>query len=269
MYTGSIDYTVCSTDPSRYSRILCNLTAPVTKYSELTVTCLTANCDIMVLSPDDYITIRIAKSPEEIDDIETHFDQSYSNLNCDTLAVKLNDLLEPSIKCFTDETSRLTFTSSREFTIKDMSYNSKLITGFYNSTFPIESTFNENLNAFVITADSVGFMLSTPVLYLVSNVGMQSYRNANNEDLCGAKIVMRLNNSFSASCPIIVNNADFATVLLSNDLSSLEFRLVDAYMHEIKLLSPMYLSIHIRAVEEEWIPSPFELMYAPPSMNQK
>ena len=82
---------------------------------------------------------------------------------------------------------------------------------------------------------------------------MQSYRNMNENDLSGAKIVMRLNNSFMASSPIMVNNADFETILLSNDLSCLEFTLVDAYMHEIKLLSPMYLSIHIRAIEDQEI----------------
>ena len=79
---------------------------------------------------------------------------------------------------------------------------------------------------------------------------MQSYRNMNENDLSGAKIVMRLNNSFMASSPIIVNNAEFEVILLSNDLSCLEFTLVDAYMHEVKLLSPMYLSIHVCAIED-------------------
>ena len=251
MYSGSIDYTVCSTDPSRYSRINCNLTAPVTKNSALTVTCLTANCNIMILDRDDYITFN-----EDL----VHFDDDYSNLNGDTLAAKLNDLLEPTIKAYTDEAGRLTFVSSKEFMLNDMSYNTKLITGFYDSTLPNRSSIDDSSGSFMIKAQSVGFMISTPVLYLISNVGMQSYRNMN-EDLCGAKIVMRLNNSFTASYPIIVNNADFETILPSNDLSSLEFRLVDAYMHEIHLLSPMYLSIHIRAVDEERIPSAFELMY--------
>ena len=284
MYTGSIDYTVCSTDPSRYSRINCNLTAPVTRFSAMTVTCLTANCNIMVLSKDDYLTIN---------DVKITLDQDYSNLNGNTLARVLNDLLDPVINVVVDSANRLVFGSSQEFVINDMSYNTKLITGFYNTSLPIKSHYNEaydsrsedlkiesvdnQLMKYLINAESVGFMLSTPILYLVSNVGMQSYRNIKSmndddkrdpsgsgkpDDLCGAKIVMRLNNSFSANYPITVNNADFTTTLCSNDLSSLEFRLVDAYMHEIKLLSPMYLSITVRAVEEEMIPSSFELMYS-------
>ena len=57
MLRTSLDYTVCSTDPNHYNRINCNLPAPVTRYCSLTVTCLTANCDIVVLNEDDYITI--------------------------------------------------------------------------------------------------------------------------------------------------------------------------------------------------------------------
>lgn len=252
MFSNSIDYTVCSTDPARYGRINCNLTAPITKFSALTVSCLTANCNIVVLSEDDYLTIN---------DQKYNFEEMYTNLNSNTLAVHLNDLMEPTIKSYIDGADRLNFVSSKEFIINDMSYNTKLITGFYNTTLPVKSTYNESLEQYIIKAESVGFMMSTPILYLISNVGMQSYRNANKEDLCGAKIVMRLNNSFSSGVPISYTNSDFETVMLSNDLSCLEFTLVDAYMHEIKLLSPMYLAIHIRAVEEEYLPSAFELMY--------
>ena len=252
MYSSSIDYTVCSTDPTRYNRINCNLTAPVTKFSAMTVTCLTTNCNIMVLTGSDFV---------EINNNKTYFNAYYSNLNPDTLAVILNDLLEPTITCSTDEARRLTLTSSKQFILNDLSYNSKLITGFYNTDLPIQSIYDEKLDKYVIKAMSVGFMLSTPVLYLISNVGMQSYRNLDRDDLCGAKIVMRVNNSFQDNYPIIINNADFVTELPSNDLSSLEFTLVDAYMHEIKLLSPMYLAINVRAVPDEEIIGAYESVF--------
>ena len=57
MFTGSLDYTVCSTDPKHYNRNNCNLTVPITKYAKMIVTCLTANCDIVVLEEDDYKSI--------------------------------------------------------------------------------------------------------------------------------------------------------------------------------------------------------------------
>ena len=259
MFTSSIDYTVCSTDPSRYNRINCNLTAPITQYSAMTVTCLTANCCIMILNKDDHLIINGAK---------VSLNEDYTNLNLDTFAELLNRVLDPKQSSCIDNAERLTITSDQPFIINDMTYNMKLISGFYNTTFPVKAKYNESKGEYMIKGDSVGFTMSTPVLYLISNVGMQSYRNMNENDLSGAKIVMRLNNSFMASSPIIVNNADFETILLSNDLSCLEFTLVDAYMHEIKLLSPMYLSIHIRAIEDQEIET-FASMMGQGSQEQK
>ena len=259
MFASQLDYTVCSTDPSNYNRINCNLTAPITQYSAMTVTCLTTNCCIVVLSKDDSITIN---------DVKYLMQDDYTDINLDTFVVLFNQIInESKVKVSLDNANRLTFISGTDFIINDMSYNMQMVTGFYNTKLPIKAALTEVLeeipdpnesgktikdivDRYVIKSDSVGFALSTPVLYLISNIGVQSYRNVNDNHLSGAKIVMRLNNSFMSSSPIIMNNADFETTLLSNDLSSLEFTLVDAYMHEVKLLSPMYLSIHIRAIED-------------------
>ena len=46
MFSGLIDYTVSSTDPNNYNKIFCNLTAPATKYSIMTIICLTTNTNI-------------------------------------------------------------------------------------------------------------------------------------------------------------------------------------------------------------------------------
>ena len=62
---------------------------------------------------------------------------------------------------------------------------------------------------------------------------------------------MRVNNSFQPSIPLIHNNADFETILLLNDLSMLEFRLVDANLHDVHLFSPLYLSIQVRSVPDD------------------
>ena len=246
MLKKSLDYTVCSIDPEHYNRINCNLTAPITRYSSLTVTCLTANADIVVLNEDDYITIDGKRYSLKAD---------YCNLNSETLASLLNNLFtlnELNINVRIDEARRFVFTSNKSFVINSMTYNYKLIIGFYNTTFPIYSDYNESVEYF-IRANSSGFNLSTPVLYLLSNVGVLSYRNVNESELSGSKIVMRINNSFSASYPIVINNSEFETTILSNDLSCLELTLVDAYMKEIKLLSPMYLSITVKAIDDEEI----------------
>ena len=247
MLKNSLDYTVCSTDCEHYNRINCNLTAPITRYASMTVTCLTANCDIVVLNEDDYITINGKRYSLKID---------YCNLNVETLAALLNNLFkqnELTLEVRIDESQRFIISDSKSFVLNSMTYNYTLITGFYNTSFPVYADYKDETDVYFIKANSVGFNLSTPVLYLLSNVGSISYRNVNESELSGSKIVMRINNSFSANYPIIVNNSEFETTLLSNDLSCLELTLVDAYMKEIKLLSPMYLSINVKAIPDEEI----------------
>ena len=247
MFAGQLDYTVASTNPEKYNRINCNLTAPITQYATMIITSLTANCDILVLNKDDYI---------QINGKQYKLNDDYTNLNHETYASLMNDLLKvDGFEWGLDCAKRLVITSKNKFTVERATYNVSLLCGFYNMNLPLYSDFEEENDDYFVRANSVGFCLSTPILYLVSNVGMQSYRNANSEQISGSKIVMRLNNSFTAGFPIVVNNADFNTTILSNDLSCLEFTLVDAYLHEIKLLSPMFITIHVSAVEEEKLTS--------------
>lgn len=146
-----------------------------------------------------------------------------------------------------DNAGRLIIYSSEKFVIDRMTYNMTLITGLYKPEYN-EEIYNSR---YYIRANSVGFTMSTPVLYLVCNVGIQSYRNINaTNEISGAKIVLRLNNSFMAGQAIIVVNADFMTTILTNDLSMLQFTLVDANMKEIRLLSPMYITIQVIGVQD-------------------
>ena len=270
MFTGSLDYTICSTDPKHYNRIYCNLTAPITKYAKMIVTCLTANCDIVVLTENDYITITEILSGESRKTTTYYANAKYKSLDTGSFTTLLKENILKLIEhVYLDESERLVIGHNHEFIIEDMSYNFKLLSGFYNVDLPIKSQYDSTLSYYAVFAESVGLSLLTPVLYLTSNIGMQSYRTngsraggrtEKDSEVCGAKIVMRLNNAFCSNAPIIVNNADFETTILSNDLSCLEFTLVDANMHEISLLSPLYLSIHVDAIPDIEIPSMFELV---------
>ena len=248
MFCELIDYTVSSSDPNNYNKIFCNLTAPHTKYSIMTITCLTTNCNIVVLNTDDYITINGCKY--QIKD-------SFTNINLEAFVELLRSYPLNGIDMYIDNTRLLCLYSEKPFTIDDISYNIKLITGMYHQQLPLYTKYNESTAKYYICAMSSGFNLLTPVLYLCSNIAIKSYRSAqsdtddiSNTALTSSKIVMRVNNSFTTSMPIINNNADFETVLLSNDLSMLEFRLVDANMHDVHLLSPLYLSVQVRAVAD-------------------
>ena len=244
MFSELIDYTVSSSDPNNYNKIFCNLTAPHTKYSIMTITCLTTNCNIVVLNTDDYIIIN---------DNKYKINDNFTNINLEAFVELLRSYPLNGVDMYIDNTGRLCFYSEKPFTIDDISYNVKLITGMYHQKLPIHANYNENSNKYYICAMSSGFNLLTPVLYLCSNIAIKSYRSAQSDTdtaLTSSKIVMRVNNSFTTSMPIINNNADFETVLLSNDLSMLEFRLVDANMHDVHLLSPLYLSVQVRAVAD-------------------
>ena len=262
MLGGLIDYTVSSTDPNNYNKIFCNLIAPSTKYCIMTITCLTTNCNIVVLDKGDFITI---------DSVKYEFNDAYTNINLEAFIELLSDLSKPDdnnphnlsddskvilsvngVELYIDNTGRLCFISNREFVINDASYNVKMISGMYHMNLPLKAEYEEESKVYKLQALSTGFNLLTPVLYLTSNVSIKSYRNVDNDtSLTGAKIVMRINNSFQTSLPIINNNADFETILLSNDLSMLEFRLVDANLHDIHLLSPLYLCVQVRSIPDE------------------
>ena len=65
------------------------------------------------------------------------------------------------------------------------------------------------------------------------------------------RILMRITNSFFAKQPIVATNGDYTTTVRSSDLSDVRFVLLDANYHEIKLLSPMYLTVQIESIPDK------------------
>ena len=54
-----MEYTIASTDPEHFNRIRVNLPLPPWKYSNVTITSFVANCNMLILKKDDYITFNI------------------------------------------------------------------------------------------------------------------------------------------------------------------------------------------------------------------
>ena len=187
-----------------------------------------------------------------------NFKSSYTNLNVESFVELLKEQTSsigiiPEI----DYTGRIILTSKLyNFMITNASYNVIQLLGIYNQTLPISGEHKNG--SWSLACSSVGNYLSTPILYLVSNIGKSSFRNLN-DAMNVSKIILRINNAFSADYPIVVSNADFEVVINSNDLSCAQFTLVDANMHEIKLLSPMYITIAIHGVIEEDVLTNFPL----------
>ena len=240
MMTPLIDYTISSYDYNHYNRIDINLPSPPSRRVSMIVTSLTTKCSIVVIENDDYIQINGKKYV---------FNNMYTDLNSETFCMLLNSLIKNSnVTASVDETGRILFESDIFFTINNASYNIIQLCGFYNEILPLNSSYE--VSNYNLLAQSVGKYLSTPVLYLVSYVGKSSFRNLH-ENISISRIILRINNSFSANYPIIVTNADFEVDIPSCDLGNVQLTLVDSNMREVHLLNPIYITISVKIIEEE------------------
>ena len=249
MTDKSLIYTITSTNPNSYNVIRTNLQVPFGDFCRLTVTNLTTKATFILLNKHDYIVIESINDQSEAHDTKYNFTDNYGELTNEGFGALLDDLLESEgINASIDNVGRLILNSTKSFTITEMSYNVKMISGFYNDKFPLVSEMKDD--KYKIAASSVGYSLSTPILYLVSNLGAKCYDNID-ELYCDRKVLMRVSNSFTAGYPIINSNAEFTSIVPVNSLSNIEFRLVDANMHDVQLLTPMYLSVQTDSIETE------------------
>ena len=236
-----IKFTEHSKNPNDYGVLHANLKTPYTQYSTLVIDSLTTTCCFEVLNSDDYITFN-ETIEETTANITIRFSESYSSLNSETISVLLNDLLNlagSKIRSYVDNTNRLVFQNEASFSIVAASYRMKDILGIFDQSLPINAI-SEN-DIYTLHCLSVGNFLSTAILYLIASIGDKVFVSGES-GRTNKKILMRINNSYSANFPIIANNAEFSTYALSNDFSDITFELVDARFNRIKLLSPLYLT---------------------------
>ena len=248
MKTNDYIYTVNSTDFNHYNRIFVNIEPPNTEYSVVSVSELTTKCSILILSTADYFTIN---------NKQYFFQNDYTDLNSESFVEVVDDMIaDDGYYCELDSASRIHFFAQNEFVLGEMTYNCKLLFGLIDIALPIESKLNVEIttdNKQEIFIPCVGLSLSTPVLYLLSNVGTMTFKTSDKNAAyqTGLKTAMRINNSFSANYPIVSGNSDFETIIKSNELTNCQFMLVDANLHEITLLSPLYITIHVSPILEE------------------
>ena len=136
------------------------------------------------------------------------------------------------------------------YTLNNRSYNQTFENIEVQITITPETT---EITKYKIASDTVGYMLSTPILYLLTNIGNSVFFNEMKDQKklqCGT-VCMCLNNSYSASYPIIAQQGEIITRCAINATSDLFFILVDANMREIKLLNPMYITVQITPDDEQ------------------
>ena len=233
-------YTITTKNPESYNSITTYLQSPQGRYCKLTLNTMTTKACFALLTPDDYIVLNGMKY---------YWEDTYSEIPPGGFVDLFNQLFpDKNILSSITHAGTINFTGTLPFILNDMSYNAKLISGFYNQTFPIEAEWNNGY--YIVKGLSVPLTLSTPILYIVSNLGSKCYSNVD-RNYYDQKILMRINNTFSAGLPIVHSNAEFSTLVNSNTLASITLTLVDANFVPVKLLCPMYLSMTAESFELE------------------
>jgi hypothetical protein len=110
----------------------------------------------------------------------------------------------------------------------------------------------EIIKVYVIKMPNYGDYNSTPVLYLLSNLGSNFYvqthvDNNNNQDnsvMSNFSIFMRITNAFLPNLPITYTGGDYKNDCFVHHLTSGGYiQLVDANLRPVDLLYPMRLSL--------------------------
>ena len=115
-----MQYTLCSSDPRSYNTIRSNISNPILcKYVTLTVTSLTTNCNIRVLSENDYLMFNV----EGLDESICISFEDQSGLEASTFVDMINTRLEEAkapIEANVDGCNRISFFSqTNAFEISD------------------------------------------------------------------------------------------------------------------------------------------------------
>ena len=122
-------YTLSSTDPKHYNRLRVSMPTSLTsKYVQVCVRSLTMNCNIEVLSDDDYIQFLV------VDKLYTLRLKKTTNLSPAGLGYLLNSLFEDQnipIQCDVTESNTVCFICDKPFLLWKMTYNAQQVCGFY------------------------------------------------------------------------------------------------------------------------------------------
>ena len=245
--------TLSSTDPNSYNTIYTSLYQPQTFLSRVSVNSLVTRSNFLLLHSQDYIIINGEAY---------FFTGEYCDLTPEGFAELINEFSEKSeVRCTVDYCQRLTFFSPSEFTITDASYNVQLLAGFTTNPLPAQS--KQQGDYHIYRVPSVGYYLSTPILYLCSNLGETSFMSNPTDqfDIQSKKILLKVNNTFCPNLTISSFSAgEYSAVIRSNDLTNAEFWLTDANGHDLHLLSPLYIEVQVDPIPD---PEPTILVYDP------
>ena len=245
-------YHLVSTDPNDYGRI------------KFRSSINTANCMVMyrinslstiasfsMTTPDDYMIIETTLGNETIT-LTFHF-QEHGAYVMRTLAQELNQLLEGELvpveatlpielDIVMDSTNRLIISADKEFSIKEASYRVKLLLGLYDTQLPISSTQKQ------IVMPSVPYISYGNVLYLTARTDFVSVLNSDDKEITRS-IAYKVNELLYQGYPIQSKLPGQWSMIHSDQLSSLEFQLVDFRLEPVVLHAPLCITLELQRLD--------------------
>jgi len=217
----------------------------------ISVSSVTFTNAIRTLCPTDYIIIN---------DIKYMLSRELSNLSPESFVVVLSELFDSSsITVSLKETKIIRFISTDDFIINDMSYNMSRMIGIEQNRLPLQSSIKDQSHTYQIIADQYGDYNSTPIFYLLSNIGVNGsgsgiYIQRKYEEssiMESHQIFMRINNSWCPNLPVTFVGGDIKYYSDSKVLNSTEWiKIVDAELQPLDLLYPMRVSIRVEFLDE-------------------
>jgi hypothetical protein len=252
-------YTLCSTDPEHYEQILVTIPfSNATNMCEIQILSLCTLFNVELLSGEDYILLESQGRLYKI------FAHNTCRLTLDSLRDYVFSWVQEGgaegFEIEINSTNQLEISHSYPFKIHAMTYNFKNALGFYYvggeygaaDGFPLESKAPDIPGgSYVITSKAVPFTASSPILYLLSNLGGSCYRmNATQNSVQGGSLGMIIPNSFTSGMPMIAMQADITSHCFASDLSQIRITLVDFNMKPLKLLNPMFCVVSVQEIPE-------------------
>ena len=205
-----------------------------------------------ITTPNDYLIIETTIDDEPYE-MTFHF-REQGQYELRRLGYELNNLFEGQlvpiveelpiiITLSMDSTNRLLMSANKEFVIKDASYGAKLLLGLYHTSLPISSTQKQ------ILMSSVLYISYGNILYLTARTDFVSVVNTDDKEITRS-IAYKVNELLYPGYPINCKLPGNWSIIHSDQLSSLEFQLVDFQLNPVKLHAPLNITLEIERLDK-------------------
>ena len=228
-----------STNPDDYGTVKFSANPPLGKEPLLfRINQINTFSSFLVTTRDDYIEIsREGKA------LKYHFADK-GDYDRTALYQQIQKAILNTLTVYLNETNTLTFSSKIDFEITDASHRVKLLTGLYNTVFPIKAI-KSSSNEYFITANSVPYNCFGNCLYLTSNVSsVAGFNDEQNKDVYRS-VCYHISEMFIPGIPLISRMPGPKTKILPGDLTKLEFKLVDFQNYPVILKAPLHITMEI------------------------